>query len=898
MRFAKSKLLNVARFKKSLKQLEDAGEPTISLFKGTIKQALGQLETSQNQGVATAKLVENYTWMIDQLVVLAWQQHKENFAINDAIQLIAVGGYGRGELHPYSDVDLLILLSNENYQEIKEFIENFLRFLWDIGLEIGHSLRSIKDCLKEARQDVTVMTNLLESRHLTGEPSLLETLDYKIRNSRIWPSDKFFNEKVQEQENRHAQYQDTAYSLEPNIKESPGGLRDLQTILWVYNRRFGVRSFKEMSEQGHINEDEYRLLIRARNILWKLRASLHLSTHRHEDRLLFDSQRQLASEFGYSDTKANLAVEQLMKRYYRTAKQIIYLNEVLLSHYRVTHINRFSLASQKQIDDDFVVQNKMIMQRRSDLFKRRPIVMIQLFLHMQQKNITMIHPDTIRAIRANLDQVNNNFRSDPKAKSLFLDLFKDEGIGLTNALARMNAYGLLGAYLPSFGAIVGQMQHDLFHVYTVDGHTLMVIQNLTRLRKYIDEYPLASEIFENLYKPERLFIGALFHDIAKGRGGDHSVLGESDAYEFCISHNLTEYDAKLVGWLVLNHLIMSHFSQRRDITDFEVIKEFADIVGDVEHLDNLYLLTLADIRGTSPKVWNAWKGQLLMELYVATRNALRQGVATPLNQQERIEANQQEALELIKAKSSDKNFNSEIFEQFWSSLPNDYFVRNEPYYLAWHASSLASTSALGLPIVSVRFSERLEANMFFVFAPEVNTLLTHVTAAFDNLDLDIVEARLQRSTNGFALHSFTAIVGDSESAKKANYMRFLETEIRNYLLKQEIEKPILRRSSSRALKHFPTKASVVFSFNKPTYTAMEVVAQNQPGLLHNVALILQRHNVTLLSARIATFGERAEDIFYIQQHDHTPVTDKAILDTLEKEITTALDRSQPSKKIA
>ena len=898
MHFAKNKLLNVARFKSSLEQLENQNKATISLYKGTIQKALVELEQHQNQGVATANLVENFTWMIDQLVIFAWQQHKTNFPVKCDLQLIAVGGYGRGELHPYSDVDLLILLRNDSYDEIKDFIEHFLRFLWDIGLEIGHSLRSIKDCLKEARQDVTIMTNLLESRHLVGEVSLLETLDYKLRNSRIWPSDKFFNQKVEEQENRHAQYEDTAYSLEPNIKESPGGLRDLQTILWIYNRHFGVRSFREMNEQGHINEDEYRLLIRARNILWKLRAGLHLSTHRHEDRLLFDSQRQLAKEFGYNDTKANLAVEQLMKRYYRTAKQVIYLNEVLLSHYRVTHTKRFSLASKKDIDDNFVVQNKMIMQRRADLFKRRPIAMIQLFVHMQQHNITMIHPDTIRSIRANLDQVNNNLRSDPKAKSLFLNLFKDEGIGLTNALARMNAYGLLGAYLPNFGAIVGQMQHDLFHVYTVDGHTLMVIQNLTRLRKYKDEYPLASEILENLYKPERLFIGALFHDIAKGRGGDHSVLGESDAYEFCIKHDLTEYDAKLVGWLVLNHLIMSHFSQRRDITDSDVIKEFADIVGDVEHLDNLYLLTLADIRGTSPKVWNAWKGQLLMELYVATRNALRQGVATPHNQQERIEANQQEALELIKSKSTDKNNNSEIITQFWSSLPNDYFIRNEPYYLAWHATSLATTPAIGLPLVSVRYSERLEANMFFVFAPEANTLLTHVTAAFDTLGLDIIEARLQRSTNGFALHSFTALVDDIDSAKKTDYMNYLETGIRNYLLKQEIEKPILRSSSSRVLKHFPTKASVVFSFNKPTYTAMEVVAQNQPGLLHNVALILQRHNITLLSARIATFGERAEDIFYIQQHDHTPVTDESILDKLKQEITTALDRSQSIKKSA
>ena len=330
----------------------------------------------------------------------------------------------------------------------------------------------------------------------------------------------------------------------------------------------------------------------------------------------------------------------------------------------------------------------MIQQQKDSLFKRKPVAMLQLFLHMQKHQISLIHPDTIRSLRANLEHINNNFRSNPKAQSLFLDLFKHEGSELADLLSRMNAYGLLGAYLPNFGAIVGQMQHDLFHVYTVDGHTLKVLENLTRLRKDKEEYPVASNILDDLYKPERVFIGALFHDIAKGRGGDHSVLGEDDAYDFCIKHGMTEYDAKLVGWLVLNHLIMSHFSQRRDINDNEVIKEFAEIVGDTEHLDNLYLLTLADIRGTSPKVWNAWKGQLLLELYTSTRNALRQGHATPHNLEERIKDNKREALTLITQQVDDKKIDQDIVQQFWNGLPNDYFTRNQPFYLAWHASSL------------------------------------------------------------------------------------------------------------------------------------------------------------------------------------------------------------------
>jgi [protein-PII] uridylyltransferase len=899
MHFAKRKLLNPALFKR---MLGDASPLPIAPFKKAIKNGLSELKEHQNNGIAAADLLTKYTWMIDQLVIIAWDHHLRDYTIESSVELIAVGGYGRGQLHPYSDVDLLILLGDENYDGGKDLVENFLRFLWDIGLEIGHSVRSIKDCVKEAKADITVMTNLLEARRLAPRLAkangLFETLNNKIRMPRCWGPEKFFIGKVEEQKRRHAQYQDTAYSLEPNLKESPGGLRDLQTILWVYNRHYGVRSFKEMKNQELINQDEYRILIRARNILWKMRSGLHLITNRHEDRLLFDTQRQLADEFGYQDNKARLAVEQLMKRYYRTAQQVIYLNELLLANYRVTHNKRFSLSSGKILDDNFILKNKLIEQRDEDVFVREPKAMIKLFCLMLEHKISGIHPDTIRAIRANLESVNNDFRSDTETQKLFLELFKHKGLGLTNALERMNAYGLLGAYIPAFGAIVGQMQHDLFHVYTVDGHTLKVIENLTRLRKHTDEFAMASGILANLYKPERLLLGALFHDIAKGRGGDHSVLGESDAYQFCIDHGLSEYDAKLVGWLVLSHLMMSHFSQRRDISDPVVIKEFAAIVGDKEYLDNLYLLTLADIRGTSPKVWNAWKGQLLLELYDATSKALRQGVARPINEKEHVEDDKQLAMELIVELVGEKNVNQEHVHQFWDTLPNDYFIRNEPYYIAWHTSSLTNTTAISIPVVSVRYSERLEANMFFVFAPETNRLLTQVTGSFDQLELNIIEARLQLSSNGFALYSFSAVAPESENETEQAYMSFLEQRLRSLIVEKEVEneaeKVISRRNASRALKHFPIEPRVTFLFNSKSYTTMEVVAQDQPGFLHNVALVLKKHNLILLSARIATFGERAEDIFYIRHGNHKPVVENEILSQLESEICLALDKNTAS----
>jgi len=897
MHFAKSKLLNPAVFKHSLTISADDSLP-IKPFKQTIQSALKQLKTNQNQGISASELIRKYTWMIDQLTIIGWQHHVEQFGADLDVELLAVGGYGRGELHPYSDVDLLILLRSEEYDKAKDLIENFLRFMWDIGLEIGRSVRSVKDCIKEAKGDLTIMTNLLEARHLDGNERLFNLVDKKIRSSRTWSPDKFFTGKYEEQEQRQEQYQGTAYSLEPNIKESPGGLRDIQTILWVYNRHYGVRSFKEMNEQGLINDDEYRLLIRARNILWKMRTGLHLITNRHEDRLLFDAQRQLAEEFGYQDTNANLAVEQLMKRFYRTAKDVIYLNEVLLSNYRVKHSSRFSLSSTKTIDEHFVVRNKMIHLNGENLFEQQPTAMIKLFLLMLEHKVTEIHPDTIRSIKTNLGQINNKFRSDPEAQKLFIELFQYGGFGLTHALARMNAYGVLGAYIPAFGAIVGQMQHDLFHVYTVDGHTLMVMRYLRHLRTKPNEFPIASEILFGLHKPERLFLGALFHDIAKGRGGDHSILGEKDAYDFCIAHGMSEYDSKLVGWLVLSHLMMSHFSQRRDISDPDVIKEFADFVGDQEHLDNLYLLTLADIRGTSPKVWNAWKGQLLLELYQATRSVLRRGGATPINEQEHVEDDKAEALKLVVKQLGENAVNPENIQQFWNTLPNDYFIRNEPYYIAWHASSLSQNNAIDVPLVSVRFSERLQANMFFVFAPQTNRLLTQVTGAFDAMELNIIEARLQLSSNGFALYSFNAIVPEKESAKKSGYMRFLEKRIRALILEHDGDQPISRRSASRALKHFPIEPRINFSFDKQNYTTMEVVAQDQPGLLHNVARIVAQHDLMLVSARIATFGERAEDMFFIQHHNNQPITDESILDDLRTQIYAALNHQQHKSKTA
>ena len=862
-----------------------ATKSPMAVFKTAIKDVREKLKEQYLAKASASDLVEALTWFMDEILRYAWELHENKIPSGQSIALIAVGGYGRGELHPYSDIDIQILLDKENYENNQAFTEEFVRFLWDIGLEVGQSTRSVKDCVKESKADITVMTNLLEARFLLGDETLFEKMDTAIRNPRIWPTEKFFLGKLQEQTDRHTSYNDTAYNLEPNLKEGPGGLRDLQTILWVYNRHYGCRNYNDLRDQGFLRDKGIHNFVRNRNLLWKMRFGLHFLTNRREDRLLFDHQRSLAEQYGYEDTEKHLAVEQLMQRYYQTVKDISLQNELLLERYRIENTSKLQwLRKPKVINKRFIVRNNTIEISDDNVFKESPYALLEIFLMMQIHEIDNIHPDTIRSIRYNLNLINKKFRNDLRCTSLFIEIFRHP-TGLTHTLRRMNNYGVLGAYIPAWGNIVGQMQHDLFHVYTVDAHTLMVVRNLRRLTTHTDEFPLATELLNSLYKPERLYLGAVFHDIAKGRGGDHSVLGAIDAKDFCLHHQLSEYDAKLVAWLVDKHLYMSHFSQRRDITDPDVVREFANAVGDQEHLDNLYLLTMADIRATSPKVWNAWKGQLLKDLYYATRNALRKGTGKSLNIAEHIDDDKNIAL----TKLRQSNIAIDNVQHFWNTLGEDYFLRYTPDDIVWHINCINKNSILEMPIVAVRYSKRYEANQFFILAAETNWLLNEVTGAFEQADIHIIEASINSTSAGFGLYTFTANVPEVELAQKNQYLTHLVKELRNNMLFGQNNRDLKRSFVSRALKHFPIQTSVNFIENNDHHTMMEVIAQDQPGLLHKVAQTLLKHNVRLNNARITTFGERAEDIFFISMQDNAPVTNKTLLAKLSKDLCNTLD---------
>ncbi len=884
MYFSRNKLISHKRFKARL----DSSNDPLSLFRETLVSGRNGLKEFHHRGASSQDIVRHHAWLVDQLLHFAWHHFTDLLKPTVDMALIAVGGYGRGELHPYSDIDLLILLHTEEYPEISPFSEALLSFLWDIGLEVGHSVRSIRDCAKAAENDITIVTNLMEARQLEGNPDLLPEMRRRTGPAEIWQPQEFYQAKLAEQNARYRKYNETAYNLEPNIKEGPGGLRDLQTISWVVQRRYRVKDLRGLININFLNEEEYRALIRGRNFLWKLRNGLHYGAKRCEDRLLFEYQRTLAGELGYEDHGANLAVEQLMKRYYRTVKELRLLNEILLQHYEEEN-SPVKVKGVKKLNDRFRIHNGYLETVDEHLFEHHPRAILETFFHLMRHPETKgIRAGTIRRLRANTDRINQSFREDRENKKLFMTILRQTA-GITLVLRRMNAYGVLGAYIPAFGGIVGQMQHDLFHVYTVDAHSLFVVRNLRRffIDEFASEFPFASNIASKQIKPERLYLAGLFHDIAKGRGGDHSKLGEVDALDFCEQHDLSDYDAHFVSWLVRHHLLMSSTAQKEDISDPNVILRFIDKVGDQEHLDNLYLLTVADIRGTSPQVWNAWKGKLLEELYVVAAHALRLGKGNPIRIEDRIDDAKSEAKKYIDT----DHVSIENIQEFWASLSKDYFLRYSARDLAWHVNAIADTRAIDLPLVSIRDDANLGACVFLIYAAESEPFMSTVTGAFERLNLSITDARIHNTLSGFALYSFVVLTGADEQDEVSG-LPGLQRELRQLILNSNVEtRPRVRRLS-RTMKQFPIETGVRFDSTQSAHTVMEVVAQDQPGLLHRVARCLWVCKVKLVTAKIATFGERAEDIFIITDRDGNPVNDVHTRNCLSSRIHDALDHGE------
>ncbi len=878
----KESLFNAREFDRAL---AETSEP-LPLFRQALKSGREYLKQRFFDNISAPALVAAHAELVDQVLARAWRQHLPLLPDAINIALLAVGGYGRRELHPASDIDLMVLLEKDDVNKIRSFTETLLRFLWDMGLEVGHSVRTLKDCVREAKNDITVATNLMESRLLCGNAELFERMRKITHASKIWPSKKFFAAKRQEQIERHNRFDDTAYNLEPNVKDGPGGMRDIQMISWVTQRQFDTASLHDLVQHKFLSEGEFRVLLRGRSFLWHVRAGLHYLADRREDRLLFDHQRALAKHFNYTDQEGILAVEQFMKRYYRAVKELSLLNEILLQHFDEAILANGRVKT-KPINRRFRSHHGFIEVNNPKVFERSPFAMLEIFLILQQHpELKGVRAGTIRWLRENLGNIDSKFRKDLACRSLFMEIMRQPR-GITHELRRMNAYGVLGAYLPAFGKIVGQMQHDLFHVYTVDQHTLFVIRNLRRftLPEFRDEFPLASEIIQNVVKPERLYLSGLFHDIAKGRGGDHSTLGEEEVESFARLHNLSDYDTRFIKWLVRNHLIMSWTAQRQDISDPDVVMAFAQKVGDQEHLDNLYLLTVADMRGTSPVVWNTWKGRLLSQLHTATTRLLRRGIAQPIDVDAHIADLRQAALDLLRPSGLDPG----LVVKFWQDLDAEYFLPYDAESLAWQAQVIAGAHASELPIVATRYTPDLGGNEFLVYTPDRDDLFVIITAGLGRLNLSIVDARIHTLRNGFALDTFVVLDHNGKAVSDARQLAQLQKAMRDQLLNPRPGKDLQSAQLTRQLKHFPIETRVTFSPSlKGQQTIMEVAAQDRTGLLHQVALALKTCHVNLIAAKVSTYGERAEDIFFINGRDHKPLTDKEQLTSLEAEIVRRL----------
>lgn len=820
---------------------------------------------------------------IDHLLTTCWQHFLQADA--GTLCLAAVGGYGRRELHPYSDIDLLLLAEQPpaGNPSCSDRIAALLQFLWDIGLPPGQSVRTMDECVDEARRDQTVITNLIEARPICGNLWLLQRLQERLAPAHLWPAPVFFAAKVEEQQARYHKYHDTAYNLEPNVKEGPGGLRDIQIIAWVTRRRYGTADLNQLVKLGILTRAEYLELNRARNYLWTIRFALHTLAGRAEDRLLFQYQKPLADRFGFLSTVGNQAVEQFMQQHFRTIKGVERLNEMLLQLFQEAMPTQQPASKPIAVDASFQSIGGYLEAIDEQLFQRRPLALLEIFHILQKKpGLLGIRASTIRLIRGSLDLIDDAFRHDPAACRLFLQILR-EPQGINHQLRSMNRHGVLAAYLPEFANVVGRMQFDLFHVYTVDEHSLFVVRNLRRcaLDKHRDELPFAHDLFRQIAKPELLYIAGLMHDIAKGSGGDHSEQGERIAANFCRRHGLGDDDTKLVTWLVRNHLLMSLTAQRKDISDPDVVHQFAAIVGSVEHLNHLYLLTIADIRATNPNLWNSWKDALLKELYAATRRALRRGLHDPIAQGEIREARRHDAMRL----TEQLGLAPAAREAVWANLSDEYFLRFVPEEIAWHTIALAGCSAADLPLVLLRPESQWGSAEVFIYLPYQDHVFASSTAILDQLGLTILDARLITTSHGYALNSYQIL--EQNNAPIHGLMR--QTEIAQRLRAGLLDPaaPPLRvgRRPAARIKHFAIPTQVYFHDDpQGRHTVMELFATDQPGLLSKIGLAFTRHGIRVLNAKVSTIGSRAEDVFYLTDRQGQPLSTEAARDDLRNSL--------------
>ncbi|MDE1240627.1 bifunctional uridylyltransferase/uridylyl-removing protein GlnD [Vibrio aestuarianus] len=794
---------------------------------------------------------------MDQLLYRLWEYFQFNQLVD--ISLVAVGGYGRGELHPLSDIDILVVSTTTLPAELGLKISEFITLLWDLRLEVGHAVRTVKECADIGREDLTVATNLQEARLLCGSNDTFHHLKMQIHSESFWPSETFYRAKIQEQRDRHARYHDTTYNLEPDIKSTPGGLRDIHTLSWVARRHFGATSLLEMSRFGFLTDAEYRELVECQDFLWRVRFALHIELKRYDNRLTFAHQAQVAEHLGFTG-EGNRGVEMMMKEFYRTLRRVAELNKMLLRLFAQAILNNGEEIPAVILDDDFQRRGNLIEARKPALFQARPETILDMFIHIaNDSTIESVAPATMRQLRTARRRLNKFLHTIPEARETFMALVRHPN-ALHRAFSLMHKLGVLAAYLPQWSQIVGQMQFDLFHVYTVDEHSIRLLKHINTFNhaQNHDRHPICCEVYPRLQKKELLILAAIFHDIGKGRGGDHSEIGATEAYNFCIEHGLSKPEAKLVAWLVQNHLLMSVTAQRRDIYDPDVITEFAKKVRDEEYLEHLVCLTVADICATNPELWNSWKRTLLAELFHSTQRALRRGLENPVDVRDRIRHNQQLASALLRK----EGFNAREIEVLWQRFKADYFLRHTHKQIAWHCTHLLRHEDSSQPLILLSKKATRGGTEVFVYTKDQPAVFATVVAELDRRNLSVHDAQIMSSKDGYVLDTFMVLDHNGEAIDEDHHDFVIENLLNG--LKAGWQDKLKLRRTPRNLQHFKVKTRVDFLPTKSNKrTLMEFVALDTPGLLATVGRTFTNFDIHLHGAKITTIGERAEDLFIL-----------------------------------